>query len=76
VGYPASADGTLPGALESHGAEEARTLVYAFHAGDFLDPWKLYDEGAPAWASDLTALSRYWGYWVQVTEPHTWHVEY
>ncbi len=76
VGYPASTEGPLPGALEDHGAPEAASLVYAFHADDVLDPWKLYDESAPVWASDLTALSRNWGYWVKVTGNHTWHVEY
>jgi hypothetical protein len=51
--------------------------VYAYYADDSVDPWKLFDPTAPAWANDLTDLSPGWGFWVQVVDAdHTWDVAY
>jgi hypothetical protein len=76
VGYPAHSDGALPAALDAHSVTGEYPLVYAYHANETADPWKLYDWSAPAWANDLTAMSPLWGYWVSVSGPHIWHVEY
>jgi hypothetical protein len=52
------------------------SLVYAYHANDTADPWKLFDRSAPAFASDLTSLDPGWGYWVKVSASPVWDVEY
>jgi len=75
VGYPSVVDRTLPGALEDYGVSDF-SLVYAYHANDGADPWKLFDRTGSAWANDLTALSPGWGYWIKVTNDHTWNVGY
>jgi hypothetical protein len=75
VGYPSAVNRALPGALSDHGVGTNFTLVYAYHAND-ADQWKLFDPAAPVWTNDLTALSPGWGYWVQVSVTHDWHVEY
>ncbi len=71
VGYPAAVDRALPAALGSN-----FSLVYAFHASDTTDPWKLYDASSPAWANDLSQLTPGWGYWVKVTATYPWSVMY
>jgi hypothetical protein len=76
VGYPSAADRALPGALEDHGVGTDFSLVYAYHANDLADPWKLFDQAAPDWTNDLIELSPGWGYWVKVSVDHTWSVEY
>jgi hypothetical protein len=76
VGYPKSASGALPGILSSNGVDEAGLLVYAYHAADTADPWKLYDRTGVAFANDLTTLTPGWGYWVKVSAAHTWSVPY
>jgi hypothetical protein len=71
VGYPASVNRALPGALSGQGV----TLVYAYHAADTGDPWKLYDYAPGSGAgNDLLELTPGWGYWVQATTTTTWHV--
>ncbi len=80
VGYPSSVGvppdpANLPVALSGHGVTDF-TLVYAYHAYDTADLWKLYDKDAPAFASDLKSLTNGWGYWVKVSNNQTWHVEY
>jgi peptidoglycan/xylan/chitin deacetylase (PgdA/CDA1 family) len=71
VGYPASVNRALPGALSGQGV----TLVYAYHAVDTADPWKLYDYGqGGGMGNDLLELTPGWGYWVQATTATTWHV--
>jgi parallel beta-helix repeat protein len=82
VGFP-KASGTLlttpmPGIMSSHGLT-AFDLVYAFHAYDTADQWKLFDNrpGVPGFASDLKFLEPGWGYWVQATgDMQTWQVAY
>jgi uncharacterized repeat protein (TIGR02543 family) len=76
VSFPSTGSLGLPGALSTHGVGSDFTLVYAYHANDTGDLWKLFDQAAPAWANDLTALSSGWGYWVKVGGPHTWDVSY
>jgi hypothetical protein len=66
----------LPDALQFHGVGEDFSLVYAFHANDVGDPWKLFDRTAPPFSNDLTFLSPGWGYWVKVSVNHTWQVSY
>jgi hypothetical protein len=79
VGYPSAVNGDLPGVLEDHGVGTDFSLVYAYHADDTTDPWKLFDR--VAWGlgfpQDLTDLSAGWGYWVRVNvDDHTWNVVY
>lgn len=75
VGYPSMANRDLPGALSDHGAGNF-SLVYAYHANDTADPWKLFDGGAAFY--DLTALTPGWGYWVKTEggSDQTWTVLY
>ena len=72
VAYP-SANGSLSPASIGGGNV---ALVYAYHANDVSDPWKLYDQSAPSWSNDLTVLAPGWGYWVKVIAPQTWNVPY
>ena len=72
VGYPSAANSDLPDVL--NGIDF--TLVYAYHANDSTDPWKLFDIAAPDWANDLTELSPGWGYWIWVNADETWNVPY
>jgi len=76
VGFPSTATLELPGALEDHGVGDTYTIVFAYKAPDTADPWKLYEPGAPGYASDLTYLEAGWGYWIKVTEDVVWQVEY
>jgi hypothetical protein len=76
VGYPAAANHALPDALSLHGVGTDFSLVYAHHANDLADPWKMYDRIGPAFANDLPEMSPGWGYWVMVSVPHTWNVNY
>jgi hypothetical protein len=76
VAYPSAEDGALPAALVDHGVGTDFSIVYAYHANDTADPWKLFGRTVPAWANDLTELEPGWGYWVKVTADHTWDVEY
>jgi hypothetical protein len=73
VGYPSAVNRNLPGALSGINF----SLVYAYHANDLSDPWKLYDTNpAASGYNDLTALSPGWGYWVKVGTNGTWTVSY
>jgi PKD repeat protein len=78
VGYPSAVNRALPSVLEDHGVGTDFSLVYAYHANDTIDPWKLWDR--TAWGlgfpQDLTDLSPGWGYWVQVSVYHPWDVAY
>jgi hypothetical protein len=76
VSYPSSGNLSLPSALRDHGVGTDYSLVYAYHANDTADPWKLFDRSAPAFASDLTSLDPGWGYWVKVSASPVWDVEY
>jgi parallel beta-helix repeat protein len=76
VGYASSGSIVLPDALSLHGVGTAFSLVYAYHANDAGDLWKLYDRTAPPFANDLKSLTNGWGYWVKVTGDNIWHVEY
>jgi hypothetical protein len=72
VAYPSVGSGSLPAALSGTNF----SLVYAYHANDSSDPWKLFSTTAPPWANDLTALMPGWGYWVKVNADNTWNVIY
>ncbi len=71
VGYPSDASAVLPAAITA-----PSTMVYSYHSADTSDPWKLYDRSAPDWANDLTSIVPGWGYWIYVTENHTWSIPY
>ena len=76
VAYPSAVNGTLPDVLIDHGVGTDFTLVYAYHADEPADPWKIFDRNAPAFANDLTQLTPGWGYWIKVSADHTWNVSY
>jgi hypothetical protein len=79
VGYPSAVNRLLPGVFSDHGVNSGATpdftLVYAFHASDTADQWKLFD-ATTSWVFDLTELSPGWGYWIYVNALHTWDVKY
>jgi hypothetical protein len=82
VGFPkfSGSLGTtpMPTIMSGYGLADF-TLVYAFHAYDTADQWKLFDNrpGVPGFASDLKFLEPAWGYWVQASgDMQTWHVAY
>ncbi len=76
VSFPATGNLALPDALRDHGMGVDFSLVYAYHAADSGDPWKLYNREAQAWANDLTSLTAGWGYWIKVSSAHTWDISY
>jgi hypothetical protein len=76
VAYPSAEDGALPAVLVDHGVGTDFSIVYAYHANETADPWKLFGRTVPAWANDLTEFAPGWGYWVKATADNTWHVEY
>lgn len=76
VSYAGISDHSLPEAFSTHGAGTDFSLVFAYHAGDTGDPWKIFDRIAPGYSNDLTALSPGWGYWVKVSADHSWVISY
>ncbi len=79
VGFPKASGSSgftdLPGALSVSNF----SLVYAYHAFDTADQWKLFDNapGVPGFANDLKFLEPGWGYWVQMSgADETWTVAY
>jgi hypothetical protein len=70
LGYPSLTGRNVAATLTNF------SLVYAYHAADTLDPWKLYDVAAPSWVNDLPTLTSEWGYWVRATTTHDWSVAY
>jgi hypothetical protein len=76
VAYPSGANRSLPTALSNNGVSTDFSLVYAFHANDVTDPWKLFNRTGMPYANDLQQLTPGWGYWVKVTASHTWSVQY
>jgi len=72
--YPSAAARPVADALVSITAQYDR--VWAYHADDAGDPWKLYDPAAPAFANDLANLEPGRGYWVRATEGCVLRVEY
>lgn len=76
VGYPAAGNHAMPEAFSTHGIGSDFSIVYANHANDSGDPWKMYDAGGPAYANDLIVLAPGWGYWVFVSASHPWDVSY
>jgi uncharacterized repeat protein (TIGR02543 family) len=72
VGYPSAVNRSLPSALADHGVT-AYTLVYGYHAND-ADTWKRYAPGVPG--NDLLELAPGWGYWIKISAPGTWQVDY
>ena len=75
VGYPSMVDRDLPGALEDFGVEDF-TLVYAFHAADTEDQWKIFNPTLDEVFNDLKALSPGWGYWINMTAENDWTVDF
>ena len=75
IGFPSSTDSTAL-SLEVNYPADPASLIYAYHASDTTDSWKLYDYNAPLYANDLAVLSPGYGYWVYVTAEHTWSVDY
>ena len=60
-----------------NGVRSDFSLIYAYHANDAGDPWKLYDLSSPfPIFNDLHELAAGWGYWVKVSADHTWSVQY
>ncbi len=76
VGFSSADSSVLPQALSDNGVGTDFSLVFAYHADDTVDHWKLFDRNAEAWANDLTELAPGWGYWVKVSANHTWSVDY
>ena len=74
VGYPSITSRYLPGALSYNGVLDF-TLVFAYHAADTSDLWKLFDpEMVPPTLNDLTEMTPGWGYWIYVTSDSDWTV--
>ena len=76
VSYPSVVNLSLPAALSNNGVGTDFSLVYAFHANDVTDPWKLFNRTGAPYANDLKQLTPGWGYWVKVSVNHTWSVRY
>ena len=76
VAYPSGENRSLPAALSNYGVGTDFSLVYAFHADDVPDPWKLFNRTGPPFANDLTQLTPGWGYWIKISVNHTWSVTY
>ena len=76
VAYPSAVDRPLPEALSDNGVGTDFSLIYAYHANEPADPWKLFSRTAPTWSNDLTELEPGWGYWIKVSADHTWSVKY
>jgi VCBS repeat-containing protein len=76
VGYPSAKSAALPAILSANGVGTDFSLVYAYHASDTTDTWKLFDRTAPSWSNDLTELAAGWGYWIKVSATHPWTVAY
>ena len=64
IGFPALDSADLPDILST--IEEDYTLIFAYHAADTSDPWKVFDIEAPIWSNDLTQMAPGWGYWIFV----------
>ena len=75
VSYPSAAALALPDALSLHGVGTNFTLIYAYHAAETTDPWKLFTRNIP-FGSDLTQMTPGWGYWIYATADCTWNVSY
>ena len=76
VGYPSAANRSLLTPPGDHAGLTDFTLIYAYHANDTSDPWKLFDPTASNYANDLKAMTPGWGYWIEVTADSTWTVNY
>jgi hypothetical protein len=76
VGYPSITDRSLLTPPGDHAGLTDFTLIYAYHANDTSDPWKLFDPTASNYANDLKAMTPGWGYWINVTADSTWAVNY
>jgi hypothetical protein len=75
VSYPSAAALALPDALSLHGVGTNFTLIYAYHAANVADLWKLFDRNA-LFGNDLTQMTPGWGYWIYATADSTWVVNY
>jgi hypothetical protein len=76
VGYPSASPGPLPDILRDHGVGSNFSLVYAYHANEIGNEWKIYDPSVPPIFQTLPNLSPGWGYWILVTTESVWHVIY
>jgi PKD repeat protein len=75
VGYPSMANRALPAALRDFGAGTNYKLVYAYHAYDTSDLWKLYDPHA-TYSNDLLQITPGWAYWINMTSDCSWSIPY
>ncbi len=76
VGYPSIYNRYLPGAFADHGVGTNFSLVYAYHAIDELEAWKLFNRAGNPILNGLTVMSPGWGYWINVATDCTWTVDY
>ena len=74
MGYPSASSELLPDALDS--IDGVYTLVYANHAADTADLWKMFDPSAPGYVNDLLELAPGWGYWIFVNSDAELEVTY
>lgn len=74
IGFPALDSADLPEILSA--IEGDYTLIFAYHAVETGDPWKVFDFEAPAWSNDLTQMAPGWGYWIFVTDNATLPITY
>ncbi len=67
----------MPAVLRGYGWGIDFSLVYAYHADDTSDPWKLFDRTTGGgYVPDRIVLTPGWGYWVRMSANHVWDVEY
>ena len=71
VGYPSGSNGALPAVISAN-----TSMVYAYHAAETSDVWKLFDRNGPGFANDLTSMAPGWGYWVKVSADENWTIGY
>jgi hypothetical protein len=72
VAYPSGVNRPLPAALNDNGIGTDYSLVYAYHANDSTDVWKLFNRTGLPYANDLTQMAPGWGYWVKLIANKTW----
>ncbi len=65
IGWPSGSTRSLATALAGIAGQYDK--VYAFHAADLADPWKLYNPAVPSYANDLQNMEPGKGYWIHVT---------
>ena len=74
VGMPSGNPIPLADVLPAQGQPHLIMKIYAYDATSGTDAWKLWDQNAPAWASDLDTLSPGLGYWIKTQDATTWRI--